>query len=94
MFDHPLARDLLVLIVAAVVGLIVAVAGTPKVSTTRPIWAVRLYLALLRAFPPFRASAPRTYSYREQFAAAFFVSFFIVFTVGVVLFGCGRLGCR
>jgi ABC-type amino acid transport system permease subunit len=95
MLNEPFGRDVVVLITAAVAGAVVAIATTPKGSRSEPSWAVRAYLWIFRAFPPFRTAAPRTYSYREQFSAAFFLSFFVVFIVGVLAFGCSyRLGCR
>ena len=95
MLDLPFGRDVAVLVVAMLIGTAVALATTPKGSSNRPVWAVRVYLWLFRAFPPFRAGTARTFSYREQFLAVFFLSAFIAFLIGAMAFGCSyRLGCQ
>jgi hypothetical protein len=95
MLNEPLGRDVAILVIATVAGVVVAALTTPRGSSDRPMWAVRVYLALYRAFPPFRPTVTRTFAYREQFLAAFFVSFFVVFIAGALAFGCSyRLGCR
>jgi glycerol uptake facilitator-like aquaporin len=95
MWEQPFVRDVVFFTAAALVGLIVAAMTTPKGVSTRPVWAVRLYLWIFRMFPGLGAISKRSsFNYREQFLATFFITFFIVFGISAVSFGCGyRVAC-
>jgi hypothetical protein len=96
MWDQPVVRDLVFLAIAALVGGVVAFVSVPKSASRRPVWAVRVYLAIFQFFPGLRAAANREwFSRREQLLATFFLVSFVVFVVAAVGFGCSyRLGCK
>jgi hypothetical protein len=97
MLDDPtVVRELVLLGISTIVGLVVAIALTPRSANSRPGPAVQVYQALLRSVPGFRSAAKReSSSYREQFLATFFITTFIIFAAAIIFFGCShRMGCK
>lgn len=96
MSDSYVLRELTILGVSVLFGLIVSIAVTPQRSASPPGVGVRLYQAILRSAPGFRSAADRKSStYREQFLATFFLVAFGAFIVGIIAFGCSyKLGCK
>ena len=90
-----MVRDIVILCIAAAVGAVVAALSVPKGASRRPVWAVRVYLAIFQFFPGVRSAANRdSFSHREQFLATFFLVAFVVFVGAVLGFGCGyRSAC-
>ena len=97
MLDDPtVARELVLLGISVLLGLVIAIAFTPRSPNSRPGPAVQVYQALLRSVPGFSAAAKReSSSYREQFLATFFITAFAIFVVVLMFFGCNhRVGCK
>ena len=99
MLNEPFVRDIVILLVATLVGVVGGSLTVHCSSSDAPAWPLRLYLAAFR-----HSSVPRLRQYaasrtvvtkREQLLVACFVWFFIAFGVGAVFFGCSyRLGCH
>ena len=96
--EAALSRELLIVGLAAVIAFGGAASEVLSASPAQPVWAIRAWLWLSR-----RSSVARLRSYaesrgkfsrREQFIAAFFAWFFIVFVTTIVFFGCGKAGCE
>jgi len=90
--------ELMVFFVAAVGATVVALLTEYRSVSNAPNWAVEFYLGLLRAtwLPPLRRYSEKrtTATSRERFLAAWFLSFFLIFLVGVFFLpSCGRHSC-
>jgi hypothetical protein len=90
--------DLLLFLVAVATATVVAFLSRRRDSPGPPNWAVGLYLGLFRLtlLPPLQryARARTVTSGREQFLAAWFLTFFLIFLVGIFLLSsCGRRAC-
>ena len=80
--------DLQLAVVASVIGLIVAAFSIRGLSPNSPNWAVRIYAALLSLPFPFGVNSKyrqsrRTFGRREAFLASWFLTFFVIFMIGL-----------
>jgi len=79
--------DAKVALLAAVIALIPAWLATRRFDPAQPGWAVRVYLALFSQVGLQRerdaSATPPRYPVRESFLATWFLSFFILFGIGL-----------
>ena len=94
---YQVPHDFALLLVACLVGLPLALGTVSFSKPGRPVWPIRFYLLL---FSMSRLASVRRYgtsrksfSWREQFVASWFVWSFIAFMVLIFSFGCPRHGC-
>jgi hypothetical protein len=87
-------REVQVFVTSILLGLGIAWLSSRSTKPTEPNWPTRLYVFILVLGPMRRYAKSRTsFPAREQFLAAFFVWFFILFVAGVTLLPCGRRAC-
>src|SRR5574341_984851 len=99
MLNDPFVRDVLVLLVAVLVGALGGVATLRRAPAGSLAWPSRVYLWLSDGRSGSRGlaapSSHKVLSRREQLVLACFAWFFITFLIGALLFGCSyRVGCR
>jgi hypothetical protein len=77
--------DAKVALLAAVIALIPAWFATRSFDPAQPGWAVRVYLTLFSqvGLQSSAAASPARYPVREAFLAAWFLSFFVLFGIGL-----------
>ena len=91
--------ELLLAAIAAAIATVVAAFSVRGSTPDSPTWAVRLYASLLSlpfplgVVPKYRQSRA-TFGKREGFLAAWFLTFFVLFMLGVFFLpSCGRQSC-
>jgi hypothetical protein len=93
-----MALEVVFVLVACLGATVVAFLTERRGNSDSPNWAVDAYLGLLRStwLPPLRryADERKTATYRERFLAAWFLSFFLIFLIGIFFLpSCGRHSC-
>jgi len=81
--------EIILLIASAIIGVAVGYIHAKLGKEYNPVWPIKLYLSLFRqSIGFFRKYADKRHSFqfREQFMAAAFVWFFIIFIISLMVF--------
>lgn len=94
--DH-VPHDIALFLIACLVGFAMALGTVSFSKPDRPVWPIRFYLLLfsmsrVASFRRYGASR-KSFTWREQFLASWFIWSFIAFIVMVWFSGCPRHGC-